>query len=237
MFGMLQDAQFWIGLLQIIGINIILSGDNAVVIALACRGLPPQYQKLGLIFGAGAAIVLRIIFVVFVVALLTIPYLKIIGSLLLFWIAIKLLLPENGEHDQVDAKSSLMGAIQTVVVADAVMSLDNVIGIAAAAKGNVVLLILGLLISMPLIIYGAALILRLLQRFPIIVDLGGALLGYVAGDIAVTDPVLADWVTANAAWLHAAAPIAGAVFVVAAGKWLARRAAKRRSAVDLAAPE
>ena len=238
MLEMIQDPQFWIGLLQIIGIDIILSGDNAVVIALACRALPRQQQRLGIMLGAGAAIVLRVIFAFFVVALLAIPYLKIFGSLLLFWIAIWLLLPENDGHRDVDAKSNLIGAIQTVVIADAVMSLDNVIGIAVAAKGNVVLVVLGLLISMPLIIYGAIWVLRLIQRFPVIVILGGALLGYIAGDIGITDPVVVDWVAVHVPVLHTVAPIAGAVFVVVVGKLLAkRRAARRGSEVNLISKE
>lgn len=238
MLDMLRDPQFWISLLQIIGIDIILSGDNAIVIALACRSLPRNQQKVGIALGAGAAILLRVIFTVFIVYLLAIPYLKIVGSLLLFWIAIKLLLPEKeGHHNPIAARSNLFGAVQTIVVADAVMSLDNVIGIAAAAKGSVLLLVLGLLISIPLIVFGATLILRLIHRYPIIIVLGGALLGYIAGDVGVTDSVIADWVVHHAPALHTVAPIAGAIFVVVVGKLLARRLTKQRSAVSLAPEE
>lgn len=238
MLEMFRDPQFWISLLQIIGIDIILSGDNAIVIALACRSLPRKQQKLGITLGAGAAILLRVIFAAFIVNLLAIPYLKIVGSLLLFWIAIKLLLPEKaGRHNQIAARSNLFGAVQTIVVADAVMSLDNVIGIAAAAKGSIVLLVLGLLISIPLIVYGATLILRLIHRYPIIIVLGGALLGYIAGDVGVTDRVIAHWVAQHAPALHTVAPIAGAIFVVVVGKALARRLAKQRPAVSLAPEE
>lgn len=218
-----SQPHFWIGLLQIIGIDILLSGDNAVVIALACRSLPPHQRRRGIILGAGAAIVLRIIFAAFIVHLLAVPYLKIVGGALLFWIAIKLLLPEEGDGgDGVDPARNLFQAVKTIVIADAVMSLDNVVAIAAAAKGEIVLLALGLVISIPLIVYGSTLILKLLDRFPIIVAAGGALLGYIAGETVVTDIVLVDWVHENAAWLHYAAPVGGAAFVVAAGLIIAR---------------
>ncbi|HVO17521.1 MAG TPA: TerC family protein [Alphaproteobacteria bacterium] len=220
-----SQPHFWIGLLQIIGIDILLSGDNAVVIALACRSLPAHQRRRGIVLGAAAAIVLRIIFAAFIVHLLAVPYLKIVGGALLFWIAIKLLLPEEGDDQDsggVDAARNLFQAVKTIVIADAVMSLDNVVGIAAAAKGDVVLVALGLVISIPLIVYGSTLILKLLDRFPIIVAAGGALLGYIAGETMVTDIVLLDWVHENAAWLHYAAPAGGAVFVVAAGMIVAR---------------
>jgi YjbE family integral membrane protein len=220
-----SQPHFWIGLVQIIGIDILLSGDNAVVIALACRSLPAHQRRRGIILGAGAAIVLRIVFAAFIVHLLAVPYLKIVGGALLFWIAIKLLVPEEGDGSDgagVDPARNLFQAIKTIVIADAVMSLDNVVGIAAAAKGDVVLLALGLLISIPLIVYGSTLILKLLDRFPIIVAAGGALLGYIAGETVATDPVLVDWVHAEAPWLHYGAPIGGAVFVVAAGMIVAR---------------
>lgn len=238
MLEMFRDPQFWVSLLQIIGIDIILSGDNAIVIALACRSLSPKQQKLGVALGAGAAILLRVIFAVFIVYLLAIPYLKLVGSVLLFWIAIKLLLPEKtGRQNSITARSNLVGAVQTIVVADAVMSLDNVIGIAAAAKGSLLLLVLGLLISIPLIVYGATLILRLIHRYPVIIVLGGALLGYIAGDVGVTDPVIADWVAQHAPALHSVAPIAGTIFVVVAGKMLAKRMTGRRPAAGLAPEE
>ena len=219
-----DSPEFWIGLLQIIGIDILLSGDNAVVIALACRSLPANQRRRGIILGAGAAIVLRVIFAAFIVHLLAVPYLKIVGGLLLFWIAIKLLQPEEESHDAdgVDPARNLYQAIRTIVVADAVMSLDNVVAIAAAAKGDVALLALGLLISIPLIVYGSTLILHLLDRYPVIIAVGGALLGYIAGETIATDPVLIDWVNENAAWLHYGAPIGGAVIVVVVGTAIAR---------------
>src|SRR3546814_456606 len=196
------DQQFFISLLQIIWIDILLSGDNAVVIALACRSLPPNQKKWGIICGAGAAIVLRIIFAIFIVFLLTVPYLKIVGGILLFWVAVKLVLPEEGgEGEGISGGSSLWSAIRTIVIADAVMSLDNVIAIAAASHGRIELLILGLLISIPLIVYGSTLVLKALDRFPLLITAGGALLGWIAGEVIVTDPVVVDWVDRAAHYL------------------------------------
>src|SRR6185295_4995855 len=159
---------FWIGLAKIIGVNVVLSGDNAVVIALAARSLPPRQQKLTILWGAGAAVVLRIVLTVFAVALLSLPWLKIIGSLLLFWIGIKLLVPEDDDED-IDASEHLLTAIKTILVADLVMSLDNVIAVAAAAGGSLPLLILGLAISIPLVVFGATLLVKLMERFPAII--------------------------------------------------------------------
>ncbi len=231
------DQQFFVSLLQIIWIDILLSGDNAVVIALACRSLPDRQRKWGIICGAGAAIVLRIIFAIFVVFLLSIPYLKIVGSILLLWVAVKLVLPEDGGHGEtVKGGSSLFSAIRTIVIADAVMSLDNVIAIAAASHGRVELLILGLLISIPLIVYGSTLVLKALERFPLLITAGGALLGWIAGDVLITDPVLVDWVEQQAPYLHDwyVAPIVGALFVVIFGLGLARIIeARRRQKLDL----
>src|SRR6188768_1518856 len=163
----LLSQAFWIGLLKIIGVNIILSGDNAVVIALAARSLPQKQQKQAVFWGAGAAIVLRVVLTLFAVALLTLPWLKLIGSLLLFWIGIKLLVPEDGD-DEIEASDKLLSAIKTILIADLVMSLDNVIAVAAAAGGSVILLVLGLAISIPLVIFGATLLVKLMDRFPII---------------------------------------------------------------------
>ena len=225
MIDIFDQPHFWIGLLQIIGIDILLSGDNAVVIALACRSLPAHQRRRGIVLGAAAAIVLRILFAAFIVHLLAVPYLKIVGGLLLFWIAIKLLLPEEGDDeggDGIDPARNLFQAVKTIVIADAVMSLDNVVGIAAAAKGDVLLLSLGLVISIPLIVFGSTLILKLLDRFPIIVAAGGALLGYIAGETVATDPAIVDWVHEHAAWLHYGAPAGGAVFVVLAGMTITR---------------
>jgi YjbE family integral membrane protein len=231
------DQQFFVSLLQIIWIDILLSGDNAVVIALACRSLPARQRKWGIICGAGAAIALRILFAVFVVFLLSIPYLKIVGSLLLFWVAVKLVLPEEGGHGEtVKGGNSLFSAIRTIVIADAVMSLDNVIAIAAASHGRVELLVLGLLISIPLIVYGSTLVLKALERFPLLITAGGALLGWIAGDVLITDPVLVGWVEHQAPYLHDwyIAPIVGALFVIIVGLGLARIIeARRRQKLDL----
>ena len=229
-------TEFWLALLQIIGINIILSGDNAVVIALACRNLPPKQQKWGIILGAGAAVLLRVIFTIFVVYLMTIPFLKVAGGALLFWIGYKLMMPQD-DSEHVDAGSTLFAAVRIVLIADAVMSLDNVVAIAAAAKGDVVLLALGLLISIPLIVYGSTLILHLLDRYPVIIAVGGALLGYIAGETVATDPVLIDWVNENAAWLHYGAPIGGAVIVVVVGVAIARLRRRKLRRVEAAEAE
>jgi YjbE family integral membrane protein len=230
----LATQAFWLGLLKIIGVNIILSGDNAVVIALAARSLPPAQQKQAVFWGAGAAIVLRIILTLFAVALLTLPWLKLVGSLLLFWIGVKLLIPEEGDDD-IRASEHLITAIKTILIADLVMSLDNVIAVAAAAGGSVVLLILGLAISIPLVIFGATLLIKLMDRYPVIITAGAGLIGWVAGDMLVADVALKGWFTSlgiqykgdhplvggvELEWLAAAA---GFVFVVALGKWLAKR--------------
>src|SRR6186997_202364 len=185
---------FWVGLAKIIGVNVVLSGDNAVVIALAARSLPPKQQKLAILWGAGAAVVLRIILTFFAVALLALPWLKIVGSLLLFWIGIKLLVPEE-PGDDVAASDSLIAAIKTILIADLVMSLDNVIAVAAAAGGSLTLLILGLAISIPLVIFGATLLVKLMERFPIIITIGAGLIGWVAGEMLVADRALAGWLT------------------------------------------
>jgi YjbE family integral membrane protein len=228
----LLDPQFWLRVLQIIGIDILLSGDNALVIALACRSLPPKQQRIGVILGAGAAVALRVIFAVFIVYLLQVPYLKLAGGLLLFWIAVKLVLPEPGDgHDaSVSSSTNLWGAVRTVVVADAVMSLDNVVAIAAAAKGSVALLVFGLAVSIPLIVYGSTLILKLIHRFPIVITAGGALLGYIAAEVIITDPVLLPFIEHNWPALHRLGPWMGAVFVVLVGWLFSRRAAPDASA-------
>lgn len=223
MMDMVVTTQFWIALAQIIGINIILSGDNAVVIALAARSLPPAQQKKAILFGSMAAIVMRIILTIVAVEMLTLPYLKIIGAMLLLWIGIQLLVPDDAEEDGVKSVGNLIAAIRTILVADLVMSLDNVLGVAAAAKGNMPLLIIGLAISIPLIIFGSTVILKLMDRFPIIVTLGAALLGYVAGEMLVTDPALLHWMESQPSMLHQAVPVLGAVIVVLAGKALARK--------------
>jgi len=187
----MAEPTFWIAVGKIIWINILLSGDNALVIALACRGLSPRHRLWGMIFGAGAAVLLRIIFTGIVATLMELPYLKLIGGLALIVIAAKLLVPEHEDDDDVDAASHLWQAVQIVVVADIVMSLDNVIAVAAAANGSVPLLILGLAISVPLIVAGAALIMALLEKLPVLVWAGAALLGWIAGEVIATDPGVA----------------------------------------------
>lgn len=215
------SSLFWVSLAQIIMINILLSGDNAVVIAMASRALPPRQQKHAILFGSFGAIILRILLTFFAVALLALPYLKIVGALLLGWIGIQLLIPDDAEAE-LDANSNLWGAIKTIIVADFVMSLDNVLGVAAAAKGDLLLLIIGLALSIPLIIYGSQVILKLMNRFPIIITAGGGLLGWVAGEMLVTDPAVADWINSQAHWLHVAAPVLATAGVIGAGKWLSR---------------
>jgi len=231
---MLSTPEFWIGLVKIIWINIILSGDNAVVIALAARTLPPHQQKQAVLWGSGAAVVLRIVLTVVAAKLLALPYLQIIGGLLLLWIGVQLLSEEDEDEGDSDEKktSNMMAAIRTILIADLVMSLDNVIAVAAAAGGSMVLLILGLAISIPLVIFGATLMVKLMERFPIIVVAGAALIGWVAGETIVSDAVFADALAANK-WLHYAGAVAGAVFVIALGKMLQARASKKESASDV----
>jgi YjbE family integral membrane protein len=188
-----------LAVLKIIGINIILSGDNAVVIALACRGLPARQRKIGIMLGAGAAVVLRIIFTVLVQYLLGVPWLKVAGGLLLLWIAVKLLMGDDHDEDSVASGSSLFEAVKIVAIADIVMSLDNVLAIAAAAESalpeqRMWLIILGLVISIPLVVAGSTLIMGLLSRFPILVWAGAALLGWVAGELIATEPVIAPYI-------------------------------------------
>ena len=228
---------FWSGLTQIILVNIILSGDNALVIALACRNLEKKHQRPAIIIGSGGAIVLRIIFVLIVDYLLSIPFLKLAGGLLLLWIGVKLVQGEEENEDGVKAASSLMSAIRTIIIADAVMSLDNAIAIAAAAKGDTTLIVLGLLISIPLIIFGATIIMMLLNRFPIIVVAGGALLGYIAGEVIATDPAYAERLGAMVSHAKTIIELGCAVITVIVGYYLQRRAKQRRHAepVDLAA--
>ena len=184
------QTAFWVSLLQIMWINILLSGDNAVVIAMACRGLRPRQRLWGMILGAGVAVLLRIVFTVFVAALMLLPWLKIVGGLALFYIAAKLLVPEEADENETEATEHLWRAVKIVAIADIIMSLDNVIAIAAAAKGNMALLVIGLAISIPLIVAGAAVIMALLDRFPILVWAGAALLGWIVGEVIATDPVI-----------------------------------------------
>jgi len=230
----LATQAFWIGLAKIIGVNIILSGDNAVVIALAARSLPAKQQKQAVLWGAGAAVVLRIVLTIFAVALLTLPWLKLIGSLLLFWIGIKLLVPEDGD-DEIQASDQLLAAIKTILVADLVMSLDNVIAVAAAAGGHWGLMIIGLAISIPLVIFGATLLLKLMERWPVIITIGAGLLGFVAGEMAWEDAGIAAFTSPYPASMKYVAAAIGAAFVVGLGKYLGRKAqARSHPAVDSA---
>jgi YjbE family integral membrane protein len=242
----LQTAQFWAGLWQIILINIVLSGDNAVVIALAARSLPARQQKQAVMWGAGAAVVMRIVLTIIAVEMLKWPWLKLIGAVLLLWIAVKLLMPEEGGEGDVNSSDNLWAAIKTILIADLVMSLDNVIAVAAAARGSLSLLIIGLAISIPLVVFGATLLMKVMERWPIIITIGAALLGFVAGEMAATDPALDGWLRANFTFVedHAMVGpvslkilcgIVGAILVVALGKWLAARAGShRKEIVDLA---
>lgn len=223
--------QFWTAALEIVVINILLSGDNAVVIALACRNLPTRQRRWGVFWGAIGAIVLRIVLTFFAVSLLQLAYLKIIGGALLVWIGIKLIAEEGGEggHD-VQGSDRLLAAVRTVIIADLVMSIDNVLGIAAAARGNLLLLIFGLVVSVPLVIGGAQLIMRLVERFPILIVAGCGLLGFVAGELIVDDSAIVEWIRAHAAWLQWGAPIIGIALVVGPAKWLEGRRTKGRPA-------
>ncbi len=234
-----SSPQFWIAVLQIILIDILLSGDNAVVIALACRKLPPRQRRLGIFWGVAGAITLRVTLTFFAVSLLAIPYLKIVGAAMLLWIGVKLIQPQNdGQGHEIRAAGNLLGAIRTIIIADFVMSLDNVIAVAAAARDSRFLLIFGLALSIPLIVWASQLILRLVDRFPSIIVLGGALLGWVGLSMAVHDPVMKEWMVAQPAWLNWVAPAAGAALVAAVGNLLSLRAgpgrARPEGVVDLA---
>ena len=189
----IHTPAFWLAVGQIIWINVLLSGDNALVIAMACRDLGAQQRVWGMALGAGVAVLLRVIFTGIVATLMSLPYLKLVGGLALLVVAAKLLVPDEPDKDDVAAARHLWAAVQIVAVADIVMSLDNVIAVAAAANGNVVLLVLGLVISVPLIVAGATLIMMLLDKLPILIWGGAALLGWVAGDVMATDPVVLPW--------------------------------------------
>ena len=230
------SPQFWVAVLQIIAIDIVLGGDNAIVIALACRRLPEKQRNLGIFWGVFGAIGLRVVLIFFALTLLAIPFLKIVAALLLLWIGIKLLQPEpESDGHQVDASTTLLGAIKTIIIADAVMSLDNVIAIAGAAKDSIGLVIFGLVVSVPIIVWGSKLVMKVMDRFPIAIVIGAGLLGWIAGDMSVTDAVTKEWVNVNATFLHWLVPACGALLVVVIGKWLAARTqAKMAPIVDLA---
>lgn len=239
----LTSPAFWVALGQIIIIDILLGGDNAVVIALACRKLPPEQRKKGIIFGTAGAIVLRVILIAFAMTLLMVPFLKFVGAILLIWIGVKLLVPEEEGHGDIQGSDKLFAAIKTIIVADLVMSVDNVIAIAGAAQNagehSLLLVILGLLISIPIIVWGSQLVIKLMERFPLIITLGGMLLGWIAGGMMVTDPAFVTpdkWtflpkfgtvdekglaVISNT--VYWTSHIAGALFVLALGKFFASR--------------
>jgi YjbE family integral membrane protein len=237
-----MHADFWIAVGQIIMIDILLGGDNAVVIALACRKLPPDLRTKGIMWGTVGAIALRVILIFFALTLLAIPYLKLIGAVLLVWIGVKLLVPDDEGHGDVQASDKLMAAIKTIIVADLVMSVDNVIAIAGAAESaggdhKMPLVIFGLLVSIPIIVWGSQLVIKLMDRFPMIITAGGMLLGWIAGTMAVTDPALTGYLATEAAAAGAkvqaatvpalvryGAGVAGALLVLALGLILRQRA-------------
>ena len=245
-----MHADFWIAVGQIIMIDILLGGDNAVVIALACRKLPPAQRTKGIIWGTIGAIVLRVILIFFALTLLAIPYLKIIGALLLVWIGIKLIAPDDeGGHGDIQASDKLWAAVKTVIVADLVMSVDNVIAIAGAAEGaggdhKMPLVIFGLLVSIPIIVWGSQIVIKLMDRFPSIITVGGMLLGWIAGTMVVSDPAALGYLPtlppAKAGMLPEAvaavrygAGVAGAVLVLAIGMLMKQRArASARASAD-----
>jgi YjbE family integral membrane protein len=232
----IADAIFWVALGKIIWVNILLSGDNAVVIALAARNLPPHQRNKAIIAGSAAAIVLRVLLTIFAVSLLQYPYLKIVGALLLFYIGVQLLVPEDEHGDGIKSSDHLWAAVRTIVIADLVMSVDNVLAVAAAAESGpagskLLLLIIGLGLSIPLIIFGSQLLMGVMQRFPIIITVGAALLGFVAGEMLVTDQAMAHWFEGMGHGSTTLIELAGAVGVVLIGQWLARRQARAASAV------
>lgn len=230
------QAEFWLAVGQIIMIDVLLGGDNAVVITLACRQLSPALRTKGIVWGTVGAIVLRVILIFFALTLLKISFLKLIGAVLLIWIGVKLLMPEgDDEHGNIQASDRLWSAVKTVIVADFVMSLDNVIAIAGAAEGaggdhKMPLVIFGLLVSIPIIVWGSQLVIKLMERFPAVILIGGMLLGWIAGHMAVSDPVLMPW-TADAAGelvpaVKYAASAGGAILVWVLGKYLGRGKSK-----------
>ena len=235
-----MNADFWIAVGQIIMIDILLGGDNAVVIALACRKLPPKQRTQGILWGTAGAIGLRVVLIFFALTLLAIPYLKIVGAVLLVWIGVKLLLPEDeGGHGEIQASDKLWAAVKTIIVADLVMSVDNVIAIAGAAQGahsdhQLALVVFGLVVSIPIIVWGSQLVIKLMDRFPMIITIGGMLLGWIAGTMAVTDPAVVGYLPSTPAdkpglppevadAVRYGAGVAGALLVLALGLLLRRR--------------
>jgi YjbE family integral membrane protein len=221
------QALHWGAIAQIVIIDILLGGDNAVVIALACRNLDARQRLRGIVWGTAGAIVLRVVLIAFALFLLAVPFLKVVGALLLLWIGVKLMLPED-DHKDVAAAASIWRAVRTIIVADFVMSLDNVIAIAGAAQNTseahqLLYVVFGLVLSVPIIVWGSTLVLRLIDRFPIVVTLGAALLGWIAGGMFITDVFVVDQVGTPSATVKIVAEIIGAVIVVAVGWFLASR--------------
>jgi YjbE family integral membrane protein len=214
---------FWTALLKIIGVNIILSGDNAVVIALAARSLPAAQQKQAIFWGSGAAIAMRIVLTLFAVALLQMAWLKLIGGVLLLWIGVKLLSDAGDDEDGINSHTTMSDAIKTILIADLVMSVDNVIGVAAAAKGDWTLVIIGLAISIPLIIFASTFLIKLMEKYPVVITIGAALIGWVAGEVMWDEKVFKPFTSQFPHWFEYLASALGAVFVVGIGKYLAGR--------------
>ncbi len=223
--------EFWLAVIQIIMIDIVLSGDNAVVIALACRNLPAEQRRKGILWGVAGAVGLRVVLTMLAALVLNLPWLKLIGGLLLLWIGVKLLVPDDGEGHDISPSGHLWGAVRTIIVADFVMSLDNVIAVAGASHGNLSLLLFGLLVSIPLIIWSSQIILHLMERWPVVVVIGAGLLGWVAGAMVWSDPGIAGWISHLPAWVGTAVAAASAALVVGAGKWLERRSLRQRDVV------
>ena len=227
----LTSTVFWIAVGQIILIDIVLSGDNAVVIALACRNLSPELRKTGIFWGVAGAIILRVVLTVFAALVMNLPWLKLVGGLLLVWIAVKLMLPEEADGHDIKASGNLWGAVKTIIVADFVMSLDNVIAVAGAAHGSLPLLLFGLAVSIPLIVWSSQLILHWMERWPSIVLFGAALLGYVAGQMIFSDPGVIGLLPPLPAWSAKVAGVIGAVLVVGVGRWLEQRMLARQDVI------
>lgn len=230
-------ALHWGAIAQIILIDILLGGDNAVVIALACRNLPRHLRMQGILWGTGGAIALRVLLIAFALVLLGIPFLKVVGCVLLLWIGVRLLAPDEDEHGNIVGGTSVMSAIRTIIVADFAMSLDNVIAIAGAAQNahidhQLYYVIFGLCVSVPIIVWGSTLVLKLIDRFPVVVTLGAGLLGWIAGGMLATDVFVVERLGPPEPAAKLAAEATGAIFVVVIGKWQSRR--QRRRHGDLA---
>ena len=231
--GSLSEALVALG--KIMVMNVVLSGDNAVVIALACRRLTPANQRIAFIWGSAGVVVLMVILTLFINWLMDIPYVQIVGSVLLLWIGIKLLVAEDeGGEDGIEQKDTLMAAIRTIIIADMVMSLDNVLAMAGAAKGHMWMLIVGLVITVPVILFGSAILMKIMERFPIVILIGAALIGWVAGEMTIADKSIKGWIEHEAAWLDWGAPIACALLVIGAGKFMEHM--QKRKSADIALP-